>query len=78
MKSSWIDINEQAPELGERIIVATKNGYVGECCISENGNLYRYDGRNLFKSIFGEIVAWMPMPEPPTGRKKVFDNGNIQ
>lgn len=73
MKTGWIDINERAPEIGEHVIAATKNGYVGECYVNEYGNLYRYDGRALFKSLFGEIVAWMPMPKHPNGKGKVFE-----
>lgn len=73
MKSEWIDIDDQAPEIGERVIAATKNGYVGECYVNENGNLYRYDGRAMFKSLYGEIIAWMPMPMHPNGKGKVFD-----
>ena len=74
MKSDWIDINDQAPEIGERVIAATKNGYVGECYVNENGNLYRYDGRALFKRLFGEIIAWMSLPKHPNGKRKVFEN----
>lgn len=65
----WIPINEQLPEEHKVYLVTyvTKTGkrYVRSCECSYAGTSPRCVYWS--KKISGEVVAWMPLPEPYTG-----------
>ena len=52
----WIPLNEKLPEEWQSILVTTTNGWYGVAII-----------RTFFKDIHKDIIAWMPLPEPPKG-----------
>ena len=51
-KQKWIPAKERLPRAYEPIIACFKDGLIYSCVISE------------YELIKGEIVAWMPLPEP--------------
>ena len=52
-KQEWIPCEERLPEVGMSVLVTSKNGYVYTSNIAHGEWEYG-----------GEIVAWMPLPEP--------------
>lgn len=63
----WISVKEKLPEVGERVIVARKDGKVEQGC-KDVGDWWRVYGTRV-KS----ITHWMPLPSSPNERSE--DNG---
>lgn len=61
-QQNWISVNEKLPNLGIDVLICSNKGYI------EIGNIDLIDEKHLvwFTSSwrFGEVVAWMPLPEP--------------
>ena len=51
----WIPVEERLPEVGQAVIVTTKNGYRAIRKCIDAGHL---------KWFYNDIIAWMPSPEP--------------
>lgn len=58
VQPTWISPGEQMPEKNTAVIVAFDDGHVFQA-------LYTYDGWDLWEGCTGNIIAWMPLPEPP-------------
>lgn len=81
--NEWISVKDRLPDVNR-----TKSGYERACVIATNGKsvlpmIYeracvktktKYRWKYVFDRIYGnnDIIAWMPLPEPPKGDA---DNG---
>ena len=62
MEREWIRIEDALPEDGERVIISTDMGFVGEAYRNQKGEWFRA-GIGMTKLLLGKTVAWMPLPE---------------
>ena len=53
----WIPVSEMLPEVGETVLLACKE-YGFNCCE------YMTQKIGIYNTNCGNIVAWMPLPEP--------------
>ena len=60
----WIPCREALPNTRERVL-ATDGVFVGEMCINKRGQWERYNVTNYETLMSLDILAWMPLPEPP-------------
>ena len=54
----WISPGERLPEENTTVLIALRDGHVFQAH-------YAYDGWDLWEGFTGDIVVWMPMPNPP-------------
>ena len=66
----WIPCSERLPEIGQEVIVATKNGSVYSNIyydyIDNNAKepcFHRWDDE-MWNCFMLEVIAWQPLPEP--------------
>ena len=67
---SWIPLSERLPECGRNILAWVLDGRDGHMTVArfDDGKAYwSYMNRNYYPK--GEIVAWMPLPEPYAERR---------
>ena len=64
----WIPCSERLPEVGQDILMSVGGIYTAEGCLRKDGDWaqFRWDAIQR-KDMVG---AWMPLPEPYTGRSK--------
>lgn len=74
--SKWIKCSERIPDISTEIIVACK-GYGGKVVVSsvwvakyghaktEKGRRIQFHRNGRIYCELEEIIAWMPLPEPP-------------
>lgn len=60
----WIPCSKALPNTRERVL-ATDGVFVGEMCINKRGQWQRYNIANYETLMSLDILAWMPLPEPP-------------
>ena len=60
----WIPCGKALPNTRERVL-ATDGVFVGEMCINKRGQWERYNVTNYETLMSLDILAWMPLPEPP-------------
>lgn len=60
----WIPCRKALPNTRERVL-ATDGVFVGEMCINKRGQWQRYNIANYETLMSLDILAWMPLPEPP-------------
>lgn len=60
----WIPCRKTLPNTRERVL-ATDGVFVGEMCINKRGQWQRYNIANYEILMSLDILAWMPLPEPP-------------
>lgn len=60
----WIPCSKALPNTRERVL-ATDGVFVGEMCINKRGQWERYNVTNYETLMSLDILAWMPLPEPP-------------
>lgn len=63
-QSRWIPCSKALPNTRERVL-ATDGVFVGEMCINKRGQWERYNVTNYETLMSLDILAWMPLPEPP-------------
>ena len=63
--NGWIPLSERLPECGRNILAWVLDGRDGHMTVArfDDGKAYwSYMNRNYYPK--GEIIAWMPLPEP--------------
>ena len=62
----WIPVSERLPEAGKQYLCCNEDGF------REVGYLSKVTGEWGFTDTeaFGEVIAWMPLPEPYTGESE--------
>lgn len=60
----WIPCSKALPNTRERVL-ATDGVFVGEMCINKRSQWERYNVTNYETLMSLDILAWMPLPEPP-------------
>ena len=60
----WIPVSKALPNTRERVL-ATDGVFVCEMCINKRGQWQRYNIANYETLMSLDILAWMPLPEPP-------------
>lgn len=63
-RSRWVPCSERLPNPGERVLT-TDGAFVGEMYINKRGQWQRYNVANHETLMALDILAWMPLPEPP-------------
>lgn len=61
----WIPVNERLPEESGYYLITSKCGDVFDTEI--RFFFFQHERRTKWKEGFGEVVAWMPLPEPYKG-----------
>lgn len=62
----WIPVSERLPEKSGDVLVCTYSGYIASVNYSSKHKQFNNYDLLCFKneSVFDDVVAWMPMPEP--------------
>lgn len=61
--SPWIYIKDELPDLDEMVLIYQKNGSTTMGWRSDNFIWFTQEGE--FNAVTPEILAWMPLPDPP-------------
>lgn len=70
----WIKINKQLPEKRQNVLIVAKTGYVSVGYYArEKGETfmwYRANDDLVIKHYWGDVVAWMELPEYKIKKRK--------
>ena len=67
--NNWIKIKKlgDMPKDGQRVIIATRNGFVGEAAFRYATQAFEHSclGATQLDEYKGKVTHWMPLPELP-------------
>lgn len=68
---AWTNVNDAMPDIGVRVLVYTEYSIFGKYERRRRGiTIGEYTGEKWRCTNFlgNRVIAWMPLPEPPTGQ----------
>lgn len=60
LQPEWIPVSERLPEAGKQYLCCDVNGFIEVGYLSKTLGEWGF----LDNEAFGEVIAWMPLPEP--------------
>ena len=73
MKNNWIPCSERLPEESGKVLVYDKSGTMLIVNYSKKHNQFNnydeFEKTPISEYLFKDIIAWLPLPEPPNNKK---------